>query len=329
MQFGQLKRGAFIALLCTAVIGPASAEQRGKIWRVGMLETISPTLNAANLAAFRNGLRSVGYAEGQNLVIEYRSADGDVARFPQLAAELVHGNVDLIVTRGTPAVMAAKDATTTIPIVMAASGEPLISGVIPALARPGSNITGLSAFTNELIPKRIELLNELVGQITRIGFLQDMANPVAQSQWEELRTAAQSVRIDAVLMDVRNSEDIGRAFESAETRRVDGLFVGNDAVTHANRQSIVELAAQRRLPASYATREFVDAGGLMSYAVNYADLYRRAAIYVDKIFKGAKPGELPVEQPTKFDLIINLKTARELGLTVPPTLLAIADEVLE
>jgi putative ABC transport system substrate-binding protein len=329
MQLNAMKRREFISLVGAAVIAPAAAEQRGKIWRIGMLETVSPALNAANLAAFRDGLRSVGYVEGQNLVIEYRSADGDAARFPQLAAELVHATVDVIVTRGTPAVMAAKDITTTIPVVMAASGEPLTSGVISTLARPGSNITGLSAFTNELIPKRIELLMQLVPRIARIGFLQDMANPIAQSQWEELRRAAQSVRIDAVVIDVRKSEDLVRAFETAQTERINALFVGNDTVTQANRRAIVALASQHRLPTGYATREFVDAGGLMAYAVNYADLYRRAAIYVDKIFKGAKPAELPVEQPTKFDLIINIKTAEELNLTVPPTLLALADEVIE
>jgi putative tryptophan/tyrosine transport system substrate-binding protein len=235
----------------------------------------------------------------------------------------------VIVTRGTPAVIAAKNATTTIPVVMAASGEPLATGVIPGLAQPGGNVTGLSAFTNELIPKRIELLNMAVPDLTRIAFLQNMSNPVAPPQWEELNSAARSLRIEPLLLDVRKSEDVVRAFETARTQRVNALAVGNDTVTHANRSQIVELAAQHRLPAVYATREFVDAGGFMAYSVSYADLYRRAATYVDKIFKGAKPADLPVEQPTKFDLVINLRTAKALGLQIPDKLLVFADEVIE
>jgi ABC-type uncharacterized transport system substrate-binding protein len=326
-----MKRRDFITLLGGAAAWPvaAQAQQGGKVWRVGMLETISPALNAANLEALRGGLRHLGYVEGKNLVIEYRSADGRVERFPELAAELVRANVDLIVTRGTPAVVAAKAATTTVPIVMSASGEPLTSGVIAGLARPGGNITGLSAFTNELIPKRIELLTELVPVLTRVAFLQDMANPVASSQWEELKAAALSLRIEPLLLDVRNSEEVASAFEEARTRRIDALAVGNDTVTHANRRLLVDLAMRHRLPIAYATREFVDAGGLMAYAVSYADLYRRAATYINKIFKGAKPADLPVEQPTKFELIVNLKAATAIGLEVPPSLLARADEVIE
>ena len=235
----------------------------------------------------------------------------------------------MIVTRGTPAVVAAKNATTTISVVMAASGEPLVSGVIAGLARPGGNITGLSAFTNELIPKRIELLNGAVSGLARIAFLQNMSNPVAPSQWEELKTAAQSCAIEPLLLDVRSSEDVARAFEAAGMLGIGALVVGNDTVTHANRWQIVELAARHRLPTIYATREFVDAGGLMTYGVSYADLYRRAATYVDKIIKGAKPADLPVEQPTKFDLVINLITAKALGIDIPSKLLALADEVIE
>jgi putative ABC transport system substrate-binding protein len=212
---------------------------------------------------------------------------------------------------------------------MAASGEPLASGVITGLARPAGNVTGLSAFTNELIPKRIELLGMAVSGINRIGFLQNMSNPVARSQWEELNSATRSLGIEPLLFDVRKSEDIMRAFDAAGTQHVNALAVGNDGVTHASRRQIVELAAQHRLPAIYATREFVDDGGLMAYSVNYSDLYRRAATYVDKIFKGAKPGDLPVEQPTKFDLVINIKPAKALGLEMPDKLLALTDEVID
>jgi putative ABC transport system substrate-binding protein len=326
-----MRRREFIHALGGAAAWPLGvrAQQAGKVWRIGMLETISPELNAANFDALRNELRYLGYIEGQNLTIEYRSADGQEERFPQLASELVRAKVDVIVTRGTPAAFAAKKATTTIPVVMAASGEPLASGVISGLARPGGNVTGLSAFTNELIPKRIELLNTAVSGIVRIAFLQNMSNPVAPSQWEELKSATRSLRIEPLLLDVRKSDDVVRAFDAAGVQRVNALAVGNDTVTHASRRQIVELAAQHRLPAIYATREFVDAGGLMAYSVSYSDLYRRAATYVDKIFKGARPADLPVEQPTKFDLVINLKTARALDLEIPDKLLALADEVIE
>jgi putative ABC transport system substrate-binding protein len=327
-----IKRREFITLIGGAAAAwPLAgwAQQSAKVWRIGVLETISAELNATNFEALRKGLRDLGYIERQNLTIEYRSADGEVERFPQLAEELVRAQVDVIVTRGTPAVFAAKNATTTIPMVMAASGEPLATGVIPALAHPGGNVTGLSAFTNELIPKRIELLNAAVPGITRIAFLQNMSNPVAQSQWEELNSAARSLRIEPILLDVRKSEDMVRAFDTARMQRVNAVAVGNDTVTHANRSQIVELAAQHRLPAVYATREFVDAGGFMAYSVSYADLYRRAATYVDKIFKGIKAADLPVEQPTKFDLVINLRTAKALGLQIPDKLLVFADEVIE
>jgi putative tryptophan/tyrosine transport system substrate-binding protein len=327
-----MKRRQFISLLGgVAAAWPlaARAQHAGKVWHIGVLETISPELNTRNFEALQRALRKLGYSEGQNLIIEYRSANGQVDQFPELANELVRAQVDVIVTRGTPATVAAKTATTTIPIVMAASGEPLTSGVIAGLARPGGNVTGLSAFTNELIPKRIELLNEAVSGIARIGFLQNMVNPVAQSQWEELKAAALSLRIEPLLLDVRKSEDVARAFEVTRAQHINALAVGNDTVTHANRWQVVELASQQRLPVIYAAREFVDAGGLMTYGVNYADLYHRAATYLDKIFKGAKPADLPVEQPTKFELVINLKAAKMLGLEIPPALLARADEVIE
>jgi len=281
------------------------------------------------LRCFSTVLTGLGYVQGRNLEIDYRSANGEAERFSQLAAMLVAAKVDVIVTRGTLAVRAAQTASSTIPVVMAASGEPLTTGIVASLAQPGGNVTDLSAFTNELIPKRIELLTETIPGIKRVAFLQDMANPVSQSQWEELKSAAHSARLEAVLLDIRNSNELAPAFESASAQRVDALLVGNDTVTQANRRQIVELAVQHRLPAIYATREFVEAGGLMVYAVDYADLYRRAAIYVDKIFRGAKPSELPVQQPDKFEFVINLKAAKALDVTVSPTLLARADEVIE
>ena len=326
-----MKRREFIALAGGAVAWPFAARAQrpaGRVWRIGVLEQIAPALNATNFDAFRNGLAALGYIEGQNIVVEYRSAEGRIERFPELAAELVRLKVDVILTRGTPAVLAAKAATATIPIVMAASGGPLETGVVEGLARPGGNVTGLSALTGELIGKRFELLKEVLPGLRRIAFLQNLGNPVAPSQWEELKAIAQSRGVEVQLLDVRKPEEVESAIDAASRQRA-ALVVANDSVTHASRQQIVELATKHQLAAIYAAREFVDAGGLMSYAVSYLDHYRRAAIFVDKIFKGAKPADLPIEQPTKFELVINLKTAKVLGLTIPPTLLARADEVIE
>jgi putative tryptophan/tyrosine transport system substrate-binding protein len=331
MHFRQWKRRDFITLLggVTAAWPLAAHAQQGKLWRIGMLETISPVLNAANLAAFRNGLRQLGYVEGQNYVIEYRSADGRAERFAELAADLLRLNVDVIVTRGTPAVLAAKKATTTTPIVMAAIGEPLDSGVVASLPRPGGNVTGFSSFVTELAGKRVELFKEAMPSVTRVGFLNNMSNPIAPPQWEETQKVARSLDIATELLDARSKEDIGRVFEAVSRTRVDVLLVGIDAVTQEHRKLIGDLARQQRVPTLCASREYVEADGLLSYGVSYPDLYRRAASLVDKIFKGAKAGDLPVEQPVKFELIINLITAKALGLTMPPMLLARADEVIE
>src|SRR5262249_12503899 len=222
-----------------------------------------------------------------------------------------------------------KEATRTIPIVMAAIGEPVDTGVVASLAHPGGNVTGLSAFVTELAGKRVELMKEVVPTITRVGFLNNMGNPVIPPQWEETMKVSRSLNIDAELLDVRSKEDIGRAFETAASRRVDALLVGIDAVTQEHRQLIADLALRKHLPTLYASREYVEAGGMMTYGVSYPDLYRRAAGLVEKIFKGAKPGDLPVEHPTKFALVITLKTAKIIGLTLPPTVLPRADELIE
>ena len=282
-----------------------------------------------NLNALQRGLRDLGYVENQSYVLEYRSADGDAGRFPALAEELVRLGVDLIVTRGTPAARAAKAATETIPIVMAAIGEPLGMGVVASLARPGGNVTGLSGFVNELAGKRVELLRELRPGSSVAGFLTNMGNPVVPQQWEETKKAAQTLGIQVTLLDVRTKDDISPAFETASAGGVDTLLVGIDALIQEHRALITELAANQRLAAIYPSREFVNAGGLMAYGVSYPDLYFRSASLIDKIFRGAKPGELPVEQPTKLELAINLKAAKALGLNVPPALLSRADEVIE
>jgi putative ABC transport system substrate-binding protein len=326
-----MKRREFILALGGAAAWPlaARAQQAGKVWRIGMLETTSIALNAANVNAFRQALRQLGYIEGTNLAIEYRSGEGRIDRFPQFAAEMVRLKVDLIVTRGTPAARAAKNATATIPIVMAAIGEPVETGMVVSLAHPGGNVTGLSAFVTELTAKRIEIMREIAPRISRIALLDNMSNGSVPAQWEELKTAALALGIQPQLLDVRKPDDIEPAFAAAVAQQADALAVGNDSVVIANRVRVAALAERHRLPAIYATREFVDVGGLLSYASHYPDLYRRAASYADKIFKGAKPADLPVEQPSKFELVINLKTAKALGITIPPTLLARADEVIE
>ncbi len=327
-----MKRRELLALLGGAAVmasSSARAQQPARQRRIGILETVSPKLNTENLDALRRGLREHGYVENQNYVLEYRSADGDGRRFPALADELVRLGVDLIVTRGTPAARAAKNATETIPIVMAAIGEPLGMGVVATLARPGGNVTGLSAFVTELAGKRVELLKELQPGNSSAAFFHNMGNPVVPQQWEETKKAAQTLGIEVFLLDVRTQDDIPRAFETASARHVDTLLVGIDALIQEHRQLITDLAAKHRLAAIYPSREFTDVGGLMAYGVSYPDLYFRSATFIDKIFRGAKAGDLPVEQPTKLELIINLKAAKALDLSVPPTLLARADEVIE
>src|SRR5436309_6661789 len=324
-----MKRRDFITLLGSAAAAwplAARAQQAGKIYRIGILEPIPAARNAANLDALRKGLRELGYVEGRNLVIEYRSADGRAERFPDLASELLHLKGDLIVPRGTPAARPAKDATATIPVVMATMGDP--RAMVASFARPGGNITGVTTFSTELTAKRIELLKELVPNLSRIALLHNMGNPAVPPEWEETKTAARSLGLQAELLDVRSQGDLGRAFELAVRQRVDALVIGADGLTQLHKQTIVDLVARNRLPAAYPAREFVEAGGLMAYAVNYPDLYYRFASFADKIFKGAKPAELPVEQPTKFELVINLKTAKALGLTIPQSVLLRADEVI-
>jgi putative ABC transport system substrate-binding protein len=325
-----MRRREFIMALGGAVIGPQAARaQPAKLWRIGMLETVSPELNAKNIEALKRGLRDLGYVENQNYVLEYRSADGDSERFPAFADELVRLGVDLIVTRGTPAARAAKSATESIPIVMAAIGEPLGTGVVASLARPGGNVTGLSGFVTELAGKRVELLKELRPGTSIAAFFSNMANPVVPPQWEVTRKAAQALGIEVSLLDVRSTDDIPAAFETAVARRVEALLFGIEAVVQANRQLIADLAARHRLLSIYPSREFIEVGGLMAYGVNYPDLYFRSAFLIDKIFRGTKPGDLPVEQPTKLEFIVNLKAAKAIGLTVPPLLLPRADEVIE
>jgi ABC-type uncharacterized transport system substrate-binding protein len=325
-----MRRREFITLVGGAAVTwplAVSAQQVGRLYRIGILETTAADLNAANVEALRQGMRALGYIEGQNLVIEYRSADGRGERFPELAMDLLRLKVDVIVTRGTPAVLAAKNATTSVPVVMAAMGDPLT--VVASLAHPAGNITGLSGYTTDLEAKRFEVLNEMVPRAARIAGLYNTGNPGIPHLWSEIQKAAQILGVQAQLLDVRKSEDIAPAFDAASRQHVDGLVVGINTLTQTNRKLIAELALKHRIPTIYASKEFVEVGGLISYGPSYPDLYRRAASYIDKILKGEKPGDLPIEQPTKFELIINVKTAKALDLTVPPTLLARADGVIE
>jgi putative tryptophan/tyrosine transport system substrate-binding protein len=328
-----VRRREFLALLGGVAVGwpfAAYAQQAAvKVYRVGIMETISPVANAANFDALRKGMRELGYIEGQNLFFEYRSADGRNERFPDLVTELVGLKVDLIVTRSTPAVLAVKAATATIPVVMAATANPVGDGIVASLARPGGNITGLSSFHSELATKRLELLKEMFPRIVLVATLSDPSNPVTPGQEEDVRRAAHSLGIATQFLGARNREELGPAFAMATREKVEALIVQNGAPTQANLQLTIDLAAKHRVPAIYSSREFVDGGGLIAYGVSYPDLYRRAAAYADKILKGAKPAHLPIEQPTKFELVLNLKTAKTLGLEVPATLLARADEVIE
>ena len=325
-----MKRRLMIALAAMAAARPVALfAQAVKVWRIGMLETVSPDKNAANMEALRQGLRERGYVEGANLVIEYRSAEGDAERFPELARQLVASGCDLIVTRGTPAARAAKDATKTIPIVMAAIGEPLGVGVAASLAQPGGNVTGFSAYVTELAGKRVELLQRTFPLLRRIAFMQSMGNPVAPPQWEATRKAADALGLASELIDVRTEAQIRQGFGALADKHIDGVSIGIDVLTQAYAATIVQLAAAHRVVTAYPSREFVDAGGLLSYGPSYPDLYRRASDMIDKILKGAKAGEIPVEQPIKLELVVNLKTAKVLGVVVPPQILSIADEVLE
>jgi putative ABC transport system substrate-binding protein len=327
-----MHRRTFLGTLAGGLLAAslaAEAQPAGKIARIGMLETRSTVLNAANIDAFQQGMRDLGYKEGQNLEIVYRSSDGHDDRFADLASDLVRLKVDLILTRGTPAALAAKRATRTIPVVMAASGDPVGSGLVPSLAHPGGNVTGLSSGITESYPKRVELLGELLPRLKRIAALLNMGNPVIPPQWNVIEVSARTLGIQASLIDVRRPEDLRQAFGAAAKLRAEALVVGLDGVTQANLRPIAELAMLQRLPSIYPAKDYAHVGGLMTYGSSDFHMYRRAATFVNKILKGARPADLPVEQPSKFELVINLKTAKALGLTIPSSLLHRADQVVE
>jgi len=317
-----------VAHLTVGVV--AAAQQPARIPRIGILITASASSHSARVEAFRQRLRELGYVEGKNIVIEYRSAEGKLDRLPALAAELVRLKVDVIVTAtGGRDILAAKKATATIPIVFAGTGDPVGDGLVSSLARPGGNITGLSLMTPDLDGKRLELLKEVFPKVARVAFLWDVGSVRGNRPLTDMEAAAKALGLKLQSLPVRSLDDFESAFARAKRDGVQALITSPNTLIITQQRQVLDFAAKNRLPAMYPTSEFVEAGGLMSYAPNYADLWRRAATYVDNILKGAKPSDLPVEQPTKFELVINLKTAKQIGLTISPNVLARADKVLK
>ena len=328
-----MDRRVFIVGGVAALITPVGvrAQQAGRVYRIGVLEVVGMAANYENLSAFRQRLRELGYVEGQNLLIEYRSADGRPERFADLAIELVGLKVDVIVTRGTPAAFAAKRVTGTTPIVMASSGEPAAEGIVASLARPGGNVTGFHILAPpELGGQRLQLLKEAVPGASRVGILWNPADIQPPLIVRETERVARAMGVQLKSFELQRRLDaFDQAFEAALMGQVDAFIVVEDYLTFTNRTRIVDFASTSRLPAIYGLREFVDSGGLMSYGSDRRDLFRRSAGYIHTILNGAKPADLPVQEPTKFELVINRKTAKALGLTIPPSLLARADQVIE
>ena len=312
-------------ILCGTV---AQAQQPTKVYRIGYLTNASLSSVAARTEAFHQGLRELGYVEGKNIVIEWRSTEGKADRQPGLAAELVRLKVDVIVTDGPAATRAAKEATVAIPIVMAFDIDPVGSGFVATLARPGGNITGLSTLSPEISGKRLELLKEIVPKLSRVAVLGNSTVPGNAQALRETERAAGALKVQLQYLEVQGPKDVETAFREASKRRADAVLVLQSAVLTSHRKQLIELAVKSRLPAIYDRAEFVEDGGLMTYSVSSTDLFRRAAYYVDKILKGAKPADLPIEQPTKFEFIINLKAAKQIGLTFPPNVLALADRII-
>jgi putative ABC transport system substrate-binding protein len=319
-----MRRREFITGVASAAAWPpaARAQSASRRYRIGVLDTSAPQLNT-NFKVLQQALRALGYVEGQNLAFEYRSADGHNESFPALAGELARLEVDLIVTRGTPAALAAKAATATIPVVMAAVGEP------SAIVRGTSNLTGFGAILPGAERRRLEALTAMLPQATRIAALMNLSNPSRASEWSEIEAGARALGLESQVLDTRTVADIERSFDAAARQHLDAVVVGSDTIMQANQKRVIALAATHRLPAIYTFRDYVDAGGLVSYGVSLPDLFRRAAGYVDKILKGARPHELPVEQATGSELVVNIRAAQALRLSLPENFLSRADAVVE
>jgi len=318
--------------LCTVLFAlcvSTHAQQPTKIPRIGLLFTATPSAAAARIEAFRQGLRELGYVEGKNILIEQRYAEGQLNHMNELAAELVRLKVDVIVTIGPAATRPAKEATHAIPIVMGVDDDPVGNGFVASLARPGGNITGLASLAPEIGGKQLELLKEIVPRLSRVAVLGTSTQPGNAQSLREAEVAAGALAVKLQYLDVLSPKDIEPVFRTASNGRAEAVLVLRASIFFSHRKQIVDLAAKRQLPAMYYTTEYVEEGGLMTYGVSITDLFRRAATYVDKILKGAKPAELPIEQPTKFELVINLKTAKRIGLTISPNVLARADRVIK
>jgi ABC-type uncharacterized transport system substrate-binding protein len=325
-----VRRRAFITLLGGAVVWPlaARAQQTQKLPTIGFLGSSTASAESQRVAAFVQRLRELGWIEGRTVAIEVRWAEGRNERYADIAAEFVRLKVDVIVTQGTATVIAARQATSVIPIVFAGAADPVGNDLAASLARPGGNVTGLSNQATDLAAKRLELLREIVPAFGRVAIMGNVGNPAIVLEMREVQAAARMLGLEVAILEIRRAEDIASAFPALQVR-ADALYVAADPLLGTNRIRINTLALGARLPTMHDFREYVEAGGLMSYGPNFPDLFRRAADYVDKILRGAKPADIPVEQPTKFDLIINITTAKALGLEIPPTLLARADEVIE
>jgi ABC-type uncharacterized transport system substrate-binding protein len=325
-------RRAFIGTLAGGLLAvplAADAQLPAKVPRIGYLSPLSPTDNPHLLEAFRQGLRELGYVEGQNIAIEYRFAEGRPERLPALAAELVRLKVDVILTTAAPAPQAAKQATSAIPIVFAVTGDPVAEGLVASVARPGGNITGLATIAPELVGKQLELLKEVAPKVSRVAVLQNPRDHAHPPMLRQAEGVAGALGVQVHILQARTPPEIEAAFAAMRSQRAGGVLVLRDGLFLVQRTQIAALAAKNRLPAVYGNREHAEAGGLMAYGASAPHMFRRAATYVDKILKGAKPADLPVEQPTKFELVVNLKTAKALGLTIPPSLLQRADEVIQ
>ena len=316
---------AFVLVVAGAA---AQAQQPGKVPRIGLLSPFSPSATASWHQAFRQGLRDLGWVEGKNVSIEYRYAEGKSDRLPELAADLVRLKVNIIVAAVNTDALAAKNATRTIPIVVASAGDPVAIGLVASLARPGGNITGLSQISPELAGKRLELLKEIVPKLSRVAVIWNPQGTTSPLSWKEIQLPARELGVQLHSLEIQSPNDFAKAFEEATRARAGALAIMPDPLFARNLKRIAELAAKSRLPSIFHLEEFVESGGLVAYGVDRSDQFRRAATYVDKILKGAKPADLPVEQPTKFELVINLKAAKQIGLTIPPNVLARADRVI-
>jgi putative ABC transport system substrate-binding protein len=324
--------GAMVFALCSLLLAPCSsglAQQLKELPRIGFLDPTSPTVSAARIEAFRRGLRKIGYTEGNNIAIDYRFADGKSERLRDLASELVGLNVNVIIARAIPGAIAAKQATTTIPIVFVGVADAVAAGLVASLAHPGGNITGLTSLAPELSGKRLELLRETFPKVSRVAVLRNPSDAGDPILWKETQAAAQTLGMQLQSLEVRNENDLRNAFDSATKAGSQAFLTLPDPFLQSHRKAIVDFEAKTRLPAIHPDSEYVEAGGLMSYAANALEFYAGAAAYVNKILKGAKPADLPVEQPTKFEFVINLKTAKQIRLTIPPNVLARADRVIK